>query len=219
MKAMLSCPAMRRRRWAALCAALAVATPSVLLSPALPGSSGEAHASVSIAISLHALVRSASAVVLATPTEQRSVWEGGRIYTYSHLRVDTAVVGELAGGSEGWVRTMGGIVGNVGQLVEGEAVFNVGRPSLVFLRRDANPSSSSVAMGHFVVAARAQGQFDIYADDANQLRVRTSRSVGGLVPSAGIGPPSPLAADLIDGRAVPDAAREIAAAWGRTHAP
>jgi hypothetical protein len=155
--------------------------------------------------------------------EQLSVWEGGRIYTYSRVRVDSAVAGDLAVEGIAWVRTMGGVVDDVGQRVDGEAELTVGRPSLLFLRRDVRALSPTgprpAETGLFVVAARAQGQFGLYADEASRLHVRRSSSVGALVLASGATAPVPLAADVLDGRAVADAARDIAAAWGRAHAP
>jgi hypothetical protein len=219
MKPMISSGAMQRGRRFVRCAVLAFAALSVLLSPALLLPWAEARASVSIAVSFDSLLRAASAVVVGTVGEQRAVWEGGRIYTYSRVHVDTAVAGELAEGSEVWVRTMGGIVGNVGQIVEGEAAFTVGRPSLLFLRRGSSPLPGPTGASHFVVAARAQGQFLIYADDASQLRVRKSSAVGGLVPATGTSSAAQLAADRIDGHPVADAARDIALGWTRAHSP
>jgi hypothetical protein len=216
MKRMLPFGAMHGRRKVQRLA-FAIAAPCLIVPAFVGYGTGhvtEARASVSVAVTLDALVRSASAVVLATAEEQRAIWEGGRIYTYSRLRVDTAVAGELAQGNEVWVRTMGGIAGGVGQVVEGEAVFAPGHPSLVFLRHGSGGGTSP-----FVVAARAQGQFAIYADDEKQLRFRRSPATGGLVPAGGTGASTLLAADAIDGRVVADATVDLAAAWARAHVP
>jgi hypothetical protein len=200
---------MRHARWLAVCVALGVATVSPWATPT-------ADASVSIAIPFDALVHASSAVVVATAVEQRSVWEGTRIQTYSRVHVDSFVAGELAQDGEAWVRTMGGTVGRVGQIVDGEPVFTVGRPSLVFLHRVAGDPT-----GVFLVTARAQGQFGLYADEQNRLRVRRSSAVGALVPPLGAGgiPPGALAGDVIHGRVVEDVTRDIATAWSRAHAP
>jgi hypothetical protein len=132
------------------------------------------------------------------------------------VHVDSFVAGELAQDGEAWVRTMGGTVGRVGQIVDGEPVFTVGRPSLVFLHRVAGDPT-----GVFLVTARAQGQFGLYADEQNRLRVRRSSAVGALVPPLGAGgiPPGALAGDVIHGRVVEDVTRDIATAWSRAHAP
>jgi len=174
----------------------------------------DAHASVSIQVSWDALLHDSTAAVVATPTETRSVWENGRIYTYAHLRVDRAVAGELAAGGDPWVRTMGGVVDKVGQLVDGEPVLAPGQASLLFL----HPGPP----GAFVVTARGQGQFPVVADadpKAPPHLVRSS-SAGALVPPRVPGPvpAPPMAADVVHGRLVDDVARDVAAAWDRAHA-
>jgi len=192
---------MRAWRRVVLCVALA-APPSFAVA-------NDAHASVSIAVTFDGLLRSSSACVVGTAAEQQAVWEAGRIYTYSRLHVDSAIAGELHGDDEVWVRTMGGIAGGVGQVVEGEAGLTVGRPTLVFLFRAPD--------GAYLVTARAQGQFGLYTDEQKQLRVRKSGAVGTLVPRAAE-ESGPMAGDVMHGRSVADAARDIATAWGRTHA-
>jgi hypothetical protein len=179
--------------------------------------SSDAHASVSIAVTWDALLKQSSSAVVVTPVESRAVWEDGRIYTYTHLRVDRGVAGELTAGADAWVRTMGGVVGKVGQLVEGEPVFVPAQPSLVFLH--AGP------VGAFEVTARGQGQFPIVADDPKlPPRIVRSHSVGALMaprtpPSSSSGTAGArLAADVIHGRPVDDVARDVASAWSATHA-
>jgi hypothetical protein len=188
----------------------------IVLGAALAGAAfvpGErpAEASVSVPISFDTLVGASSAVVVATAEEQRTVWEDAHIFTYSRVHVDTAIAGELKEDGEAWVKTMGGVVAKVGQVVDGEPVFLVGRPSLVFLHHKKGDTS-----GVFLVTARGQGQYGIYTDDQNQLRLRRSSAVGALVPSASAStdPKAPLAGDVIHGRALADAASLIRAVWG-----
>jgi hypothetical protein len=186
----------------------------VALSIAAAGASRprDARASVSIAVEWDALLHASTSAALVTPTEAHAVWEGGRIYTYTQVRVDRAVAGELAPGGLAWVRTRGGIVGNIGQQVEGEAVFS-GTPSLVFLHLHA-PAV-------YEVTARAQGQFSVATDDpAQPAHLVPSRSAGMLVPRVLPSPalPGRLAADVLSDRTLDDAAQEIAAAWSGTHA-
>jgi len=172
-----------------------------------------ARASVSIAVTWEALLGQSTAAAIVTPTESHSAWEAGRIYTYTRARVDRAVSGALAPGADVWIRTMGGEVGPVGQVVEGEPVLTVGEPSLVFLH--AGPP------GTLEVTARGQGQFPVVAADAKApAHLVRSRAVGALVqpPVAVPAAPPRLAAEVLHGRPVDDAAREVAAAWDRTHA-
>jgi hypothetical protein len=217
--------AMRFPRTAALAACLSLALPLVATVTT------DAQASVSIAVVFDALVRESSAVAIVTPVEQRSVWEDGRIYTYTRVRADQAVAGELATGGEAWIRTLGGIVGHIGQVVDGEAVLTMGRPSLLFLR----PGTA----GTMDVTARAQGQFAVTLDETKAQRLMRSSSVGALMmpksaqagaaqavvtPGANGAAPasatqaSPLAQDVLHNKKLDDGVRDITAAWKRLHA-
>ncbi len=179
-----------------------------------------ASASVSLPVTWDALVRGSTAAAIVTPVGARVVWEDGRICTYTHVHVERAVAGSLATGDEAWVRTLGGVVGKIGQLVDGEAVFSPGRRSLVFLR----PAS----VGALAVTARGQGQFPIVegADAAHSPTVMESHAVGMLLPPAvqtGEGPSTAtratLASEVLHGRLLDDAAHEVATAWTTAHAP
>jgi hypothetical protein len=173
----------------------------------------DARASVSIAVTWGGLLRESTAVAVATPVESHSAWEGGRIYTYTRVHVDRAVAGDLPAGNDAWVRTMGGIVGKIGQIVEGEAILAPGQASLLFVR--AGPA------GTFEVTARGQGQFPIVHGDANTLpRVVRSHAVGALMaPQLLVSSASArLAANVMHDRSVDDVAREVAADWSPMHA-
>ncbi len=98
---------------------------SLLLFAAQP-----ARASVSFTVVLDALVEESNAACLATPIETKSVWEDGRIATYTRVHVDRVLAGTLS--SEVWVKTLGGAVGDVGQMVDGEAVLKPGQQSVLF---------------------------------------------------------------------------------------
>jgi hypothetical protein len=211
-----------------LAAALAVAPVAALLVPS------DAQASVSIAVAFDALVKDADSVGVVTPVEAKSVWEEGRIYTYTRVKVDQSVAGELGTGAEGWVRTMGGVVGKIGQLVDGEPVFTTGKPSLLFLRKFKQG-------GTWEVSARAQGQYPVIADETTKARkVIRAASVGVLFPpkpalaateqpgavrAQSIDPSVPiaevakvrLANEALHDRALDDVTREVAASWKRLH--
>ena len=200
----------------------------------------DAQASVSIAVGFDALVKDAESVGVATPVEAKSVWEEGRIYTYTRVKIDQGVAGELGTGAEGWVRTMGGVVGKIGQLVDGEPVLTTGKPSLLFMRKFKQG-------GTWEVSARAQGQYPVVVDDNNaKLRkVIRSHAVGVLFPPKAevvAGPPPPpstasgagvkaidptttgtevakvrLANEFLHDRPLDDVTRDIATAWKRLH--
>jgi len=95
----------------------------------------EASASVSILMSVDELVNASSDVVIATAVERKSQWEdlpsGKRIVTYTRVEVDES----LADGSrsEIWVRTLGGKVDHIGQIVSGEADIALNARALFFL--------------------------------------------------------------------------------------
>lgn len=218
---------MRLFRSSLLAAALALGS---FAAASLPS---DAYASVSIAIGYDQLVKDADTVVVMTPLESKSVWEDGKIYTYTRLKVEQGVAGDLGTGSEGWVRTMGGVVGKIGQMVDGEPVFTSGKSSLLFLRRFQ-------ASGTFEVSARAQGQYPIVMSaDAKTRKVIRSAAVGVLYPPKPVAPagnavtpqsalpgatdtttavaPLKLAGEAMHDRPFDDVAREIAASWRTLH--
>jgi len=191
----------------------------------------DASASVSIAIGFDALCKDADDVAIVTPGEASSIWEDGRIYTYTKVHVDQSVAGDLGTGAEGFVRTMGGVVGNIGQRVDGEPVFTNGKPALLFLRKLS-------AGGAFEVSARAQGQYPIQYDEIKKTRkVIRSANVGLILPPKPVSPPASgiqtqsrlpseiakvqvrLAQDVMNERPLDDAVKEIAATWRRLHPP
>jgi len=212
-----------RSRLAPFFSAVALALPlSLGLVVASPH---EAHASVSFAVGYDEMVTDADMVAVVTPMDQRSVWEDNRIVTYTHLKVDEAVAGQAAPSSEVWVKTLGGSVGKIGQLVDGEPVFVQGKSSLVFGR--------ALRPGTFTVVARAQGQFPVLVDTASKrksvirngncglLLTRSQAAVsqvGPVAPQARAAAPAVVAAvDALHGRALEDVTRDIAAQWKRLH--
>jgi hypothetical protein len=178
---------------------------------------GDADASVSIQVTWDGLLRESTAAAIVTPTESQSVWENGRIYTYTQVHVDRAVAGALATGDVAWVRTMGGVVGKIGQRVEGEAVLAPGYASLLFMHTGGNAPA-----GIYQVTARGQGQFPVVAavDPAAPPHLVKSNAAGALLAPNPVGPvPVPvLAAEVVHGRLVDDVAIDVVAAWGRAHA-
>lgn len=190
---------------------------SILLGLAVAAAcvAGDAGASVSLQVTWDGLLRESTAAVVGTSMETRSAWENGRIVTYARVHVDRAVAGELPTGAEAWVRTLGGVVGKVGQLVDGEAVLPAGQVGLLFL----HPGPP----GAFVVTARGQGQFPLVAeaDPRTPPHLVRSHAMGALLPplpAAGGAAAGPFASDVIHGRVVEDVARDVVASWDRTHA-
>jgi hypothetical protein len=155
---------------------------------------------------LENLVDRAQVVVVCTPAESKSVWEGGRIVTYTRVDVQETVAGQ--GAASVWVRTLGGEVGEFGQRVDGEATLEAGKPTLLFLE--------STGAGAYVVAARAQGQFFLEARPAGRI-LRPHPSMGAFMTK---GPRDVVlpAADRLKARALEDAARDIRSRWEKSHA-
>jgi hypothetical protein len=137
---------------------------------------GTAEASVARSVSLKELVQRSRSVVVATPLGASANWErlGGsrRIVTYTRVRVDQLVRGSDPGSSELIVRTLGGSVGKIGQLVEGQAELRPGQSSLLFtleLERDL-----------YGITALAQGEYRVVPEAAGRV-LRPSRLLPKLV--------------------------------------
>src|SRR5688572_15386468 len=80
----------------------------------------DAGASTSIALSVKELATTSDAIVRVTQLERSSAWEDGRIVTTSKVHVDRVIAG-ASPGADITIRTLGGVVGEIGQYVEGEA--------------------------------------------------------------------------------------------------
>lgn len=120
-----------------------------------------AHASVARAVTMSALVKQSRSVVLATPLSARSEWAtiGGsrRIITITRVRIDEHVARNAPESSEVLVRTLGGRVGKLGQVVHGEAELRSERACMLFLH-DAESGLSTVtamAQGHYPLLLEA----------------------------------------------------------------
>jgi hypothetical protein len=197
----------RKRRAAALGLSLA-------LLGASAASERDAKASVSPAALFEDLVKEASEVAVVTATEQHAIWENNRIVTLTHVRVDHVVAGQMLG--EAWVRTLGGSVGHIGQIVEGQATFAIGSRSLVFLRPHVDPVTKATSDA-FVVVDSAQGQFPIVAAEGRPLRLAPAANVGALLEPPNKATGARYARDVLDDRTLDDASREIVATWPHVH--
>lgn len=128
-----------------------------------------ATASVARAVSLKQLAEVSQRAVVGTPLQAASSWQwvGGsrRIVTDTRVRVDARVAGGPTDG-ELLVRTLGGRVGDVGQVVHGEAALLLGEPALLFLR----PLDGTLD----VVTGMSQGHYPVRADDKGTRRLRAS---------------------------------------------
>lgn len=185
-----------------------------------------ADASVAIAVLFDDMVSRADTVAVVTGTDTKSMWEDRRIVTYTRLRVDRHIAGETMT-SDVWVKTLGGIVDNVGQTVSGEPSFGGGTQNLVFLKRvDSRPT--------YMVIERAQGEYPLTKDLKTGRMILGRNSEGGMLvppkaPMKEAVPSKPLvltgsryagalAMDVMLHRPVDDVAKDIAESWQKLHA-
>jgi hypothetical protein len=198
------------RRPILLAAALAFAAASVSLGAALllPQT---AHASTAIALSLPELVDKSDAVVVGIPKSKISRWESGRIITYTTVAVDTAVAGNAKAGDTLTVRTLGGVVDDIGQITHGEAVLNIGKPMMLFLRPSA--AGGKAMTGALVVTGMSQGAMAIEIGADKVARVVSQPTDLVLVPNAKLAVAPKPAGLVLGGQALANAVTEVRTAW------
>ncbi len=123
-------------------------------------------------LSLTRLVEQSATRVVATPLETTSKWEGEgdsrRIVSYTPLEVHYHLDERSAGATQPVVRTLGGIVGDIGQLVSTEASLLSGHPCVCFLRPSAD--------GTMLFAGMAQGHYALSLDDLGEARLDANRA-------------------------------------------
>jgi hypothetical protein len=118
--------------------------------------------------------------MVGEPLDAYSVWEelGGRkhIVTYTRVRAVELLAGADPKEDELLVRTLGGRVGDLGELVHGEAMLNVGARGVLFVMP---------ARGALGVTAMAQGHYPLLRDRAGTERLRRSPEASELLQEEG----------------------------------
>lgn len=151
---------MPRRVWLAGLGATALA--AIWADPARAGAMNP--------IGLDELVATSGHVVVATPRVGDSMWErvgeNRRIVTYTRLTIDEVLDDRAPADSELMVRTLGGQVGPLGQVVHGEAELRRDELCVLFLAARSD--------GTFRVNALAQGHYPLLADSEGTRRLSTS---------------------------------------------
>jgi hypothetical protein len=137
-----------------------------------------ASATLARAVTLPELVGLSQHALVGIPIDTSSRWETvgrtRRIVTYVELEVTQPIDGRPPPQTSLMVRTLGGRVGDIGQLVHGEARFELGAPVVVFVGADSD--------GVLGITAMAQGHYPLGADPAGDaLRLRASPHVPALV--------------------------------------
>jgi hypothetical protein len=127
-----------------------------------------ASASLARRLTLLELVRASDAVIVGTALASSSRWEKvagrRRIVSYTRTRADESWAGNAP--AEIIVRTLGGRVGDTGEIVHGEAVLLIGEPAVLFV---------SPALGDSVrVTGMSQGHYPLRRDDRGILRLSAS---------------------------------------------
>jgi hypothetical protein len=121
-------------------------------------------------LSLAELVYQSRHALVGTPVSFEALWETvgrrQRIVTYTRLQVERPLDGRPPAASELTLRTLGGQVGDIGQIVPGEAALRRGATAALFLE-ELSPAVfavSGMAQGHYPLQADRQGLRRLHAD-------------------------------------------------------
>ena len=136
-----------------------------------------AEASTFRPIPLAKMVEASSLVVVATPVSRETHWamtgSMARVVTDVTLEVAWTLRGNDSTGQDIVVRTLGGTVGDVGQIVYGEARLVLGQSCLFFLMVGRD--------GAYHVLGMAQGQYPLEPDNEGDWRVNASPGLEGVL--------------------------------------
>ncbi|MGE0434633.1 MAG: hypothetical protein AB7K09_20955 [Planctomycetota bacterium] len=136
------------RRQRPLAAPAVVLLALLLLLPAVVAEAGVVRRA-----SLEGLTNESGCVVRGRIIASEARWEGGLIYTRHQLRVTTCLKGTAKGGDVVIISTLGGQIGDTGQVCCGEASFRAAEDVYCFLRKDG--------VGRWRVVGMNQGRFSV----------------------------------------------------------
>ncbi len=134
---------------------LALVAAVVAASPALGAQA--------VAVSVEDLARTSDAVVRGRVLSTSARWTEGRIQTYAEVEVAASLRG--AAPARVTVVTPGGVVGELGQRVDGAATFSAGEQVVLFLSRPGRDGWRVSEMG--------QGKFTV---EGSEVRPDTART-------------------------------------------
>jgi hypothetical protein len=124
-----------------------------------------ASATIVRSVSLQTLVNGSARILVVTPLTAESHYEElgrrRRIVTDTRVRVEEVVAKAGADASELLVRTLGGSLGGVGELVHGQAQLLVGQACVAFLLQGPD--------GLHYVNGMSQGHYPLRGANARQL--------------------------------------------------
>lgn len=148
-----------------------------------------ALASVVEAMDLSELSAEADVILVARVEGQRSRYDAqGRIVTDVIVRVEESLLGGLVVGSTTTVLRLGGVVGDLGLRVEGEAVFQTGESIVLFARRIRTPEGEvlrPVGMAQGVLPLTRRGGVEVALPGGAGLELVTRGADGSLAPADG----------------------------------
>jgi hypothetical protein len=194
-------------RWRfSLALATALAVPTAVVG-SVAFFSHDAHASVVLTLTLPELVDKSESIVVALPKSKVSKWEGGRIVTYTTIAIDTAVAGAAKAGDTLVVRTLGGVVDDIGQVAHGEAVLPLDKPLMLFLR-----PSAATTIKTLTVVGMAQGAMALEVGTDKITRV-TPRPMDLVLLPKPSDPKAVPASTTLTGKPLPDAVKDIRTLW------
>lgn len=159
-----------------------------LLSLATLGVATHARASVVEAMSLAELSQTADVVIVARVEDQRAHYDAqGRIVTDVSLRVEESLYGQLASGERTTVLRLGGVVGDLGLRVEGEAIYVTGESIVLFARWVTTPTGAvlrPLGMAQGVMPIETQGGVEVVTPGGVGLELVRRGDDGQLGPGA-----------------------------------
>jgi hypothetical protein len=140
------------------------------------------------------LVATSTAILVGAPRNAVSRWEtqGGsrRIVTVSEVEVLEVHARRPPKDSWVQVQTLGGQVGDVGQLVHGEAALSLDRPQVLFLR--------PFDQGRLRVTALAQGHYPLGEDETGTPRLSASPRLAEFIRKDAFGAVARLRGKTLD---------------------
>lgn len=164
----------------------------------------DALATSARALTLRELLLRSRHALVGTPRAIESRWEyyagARRIVTYTTLRVSQSVDGRPAPDRELRLRTLGGSVGDIAQVVHGEAQPKLDHPGLLFLDSDEG--------GLFRVTGMAQGHYPLKPDASGVGRLIRSPNLAEMKELSG------AAVRVLPGHTVPEAEQLVVKALG-----
>lgn len=164
-----------------------------------------ARASMARALTLTELVRDSRYALVGTPVDLFAQWETlgdhRRILTYTMVRTEYSLDGRPPATRELLVRTLGGIVDGIGQIVPGEAVLRRGETAAFFL--------ADIEHDLFAVTGMAQGHYPVVTDKQGTRRLTMSR--GALE----VATTTTAAVKRLDGRALDEVEALVYSELGR----